>query len=85
MPSHYGIKKKSMCPCSSNRKKPMRKQAVVKKKPMKKQLTQSQMGKLLSHSKNHKGGMRSKHMAIMIREMKNGVSFDKAHKIAMKG
>tara|TARA_S200002703_G_scaffold14758_1_gene12643 strand:+ start:271 stop:525 length:255 start_codon:yes stop_codon:yes gene_type:complete len=84
MPSHSGssmrsMQKKKKMPM---KKKPMRKQAVVKQD---KKLTQSQMGMLLKHSKLHKGGMRSKHMAIMIKEMKKGETFGKAHKLAMKG
>ena len=81
MPSHYGssMRKKKKMPMP---KKPMRKQAVVKKK--KKQLTDSQMKKLLEHSKLHAGGMRSKHMAIMMREMRKGETFSKAHKTALK-
>ena len=63
------------------KKKPKRKQAVVKKE---KKLTQAQMGQLLSHSKKHAGGMRSKHMGVMIKQMKQGHSFSSAHKKAMK-
>ncbi len=47
-------------------------------------LTQEQMGKLIQHSKNHKGGMRSVHMKNMIKFMKEGDTFAKAHSKAMK-
>ena len=84
--------KKHMCPCSSNRKKPMRKQAVVKKvkkvvkkKVKKNNISNSEQDKLLKHARLHAGGMRSDHMKIMVKEMKRGETFGKAHKIAMKG
>ena len=41
------------------------------------------MGKLIEHSKQHKGGMRSKHMRNMIKFMKEGASFAMAHKKAL--
>jgi len=47
-------------------------------------LTQAQMGKLIEHSKQHKGGMRGVHMRNMIRFMEAGDSFAKAHSKAMK-
>jgi hypothetical protein len=48
-----------------------------------KKLTQKQMEKLLEHSKQHKGGMRSKHMRDMIKHMKKGDTFSTAHNKAM--
>ena len=51
----------------------------------KKQLTDDTMKKLEEHSKNHKGGMKSKHMKDMVRYMKEGKTFNKAHKMAMEG
>ena len=45
----------------------------------KKELTKAQMEQLKKHSKLHKGGMNSFHMKNMIRFMKQGDSFMKAH------
>jgi len=39
--------------------------------------------RLKEHAKQHKGGMRSKHMRNMVKFMKEGDSFAKAHKKAM--
>ena len=47
-------------------------------------LTSSQMEKLKEHAKLHKGGMRSKHMRNMVKFMKEGMSFTKAHNKAKK-
>jgi len=56
-----------------------------KKEPEKKQeLTSKQMDKLREHAKMHKGGMRSKHMRNMVKFMKEGMSFTKAHNKAIK-
>ena len=54
-----------------------------KNKKMKK-LTDKQMEKLKNHSKNHKGGMSSKHMKNMLKFMKQGDTFIKAHNKAVK-
>jgi hypothetical protein len=48
------------------------------------ELTDKQMARLKEHSKLHKGGMRSKHMKNMVKFMKEGDSFTKAHNKAMK-
>lgn len=40
--------------------------------------------KLREHAKLHKGGMKSKHMQNMVKFMKAGDSFKKAHKKAVK-
>ena len=45
----------------------------------KKELTKAQMEQLKKHSKLHKGGINSFHMKIMIKFMKQGDSFIKAH------
>lgn len=45
----------------------------------KKELTKAQMEQLKKHSKLHKGGMNSFHMKNMIKFMKQGDSFMKAH------
>jgi len=50
----------------------------------KKKLTDAQMKKLEEHSKNHKGGMNSAHMKNMVKGMKEGMTFSKAHKMAME-
>ena len=46
-------------------------------------ISQKEMARLIEHSKQHKGGMRSKHMRNMIKMMKEGMSFAMAHKKAM--
>ena len=54
-------------------------------KPGLKRITESQMKKLKEHSKQHKGGMASKHMKKMMMVMtKEGKSFSEAHKIAVR-
>jgi hypothetical protein len=45
----------------------------------KKELTKAQMEQLKKHSKLHKGGMNSFHIKNMIKFMKQGNSFMKAH------
>lgn len=40
--------------------------------------------KLREHAKQHEGGMRGKHMRNMVKFMKAGDSFNKAHKKAKK-
>lgn len=65
-----------------------------KKKPKKKlnqifemkkmELSKKDKEKLAEHSKLHKGGMKSKHMKNMVKFMKEGDSFSKAHNKAMK-
>ena len=40
--------------------------------------------KLMEHSKMHKGGMNSKHMKNMVKLMRAGDTFTKAHKKAME-
>tara|TARA_R100000388_G_scaffold16325_2_gene12872 strand:- start:817 stop:1077 length:261 start_codon:yes stop_codon:yes gene_type:complete len=47
------------------------------------EISQKEMARLIEHSKQHKGGMRSKHMRNMIKMMKEGMSFAMAHKKAM--
>tara|TARA_R100000654_G_C2604381_1_gene115569 strand:+ start:211 stop:453 length:243 start_codon:yes stop_codon:yes gene_type:complete len=73
MPTHYGMNKKMDKP---NKPK--------MEKPKKGQLTKKQMDKLKEHSKMHKGGFRSKHMKDMVKFMKEGDSFTKAHNKAVK-
>ena len=51
----------------------------MKEKIDKKELTKAQMEQLKKHSKLHKGGMNSFHMKNMIKFMKQGNSFMKAH------
>tara|TARA_R100000231_G_C5240200_1_gene139528 strand:+ start:210 stop:410 length:201 start_codon:yes stop_codon:yes gene_type:complete len=50
------------------------------KKVVKGKLTESQMKKLKEHSKHHS----AKHMAMMRKDMKAGMSFTKAHNKAKK-
>jgi len=47
-------------------------------------LTEKQLLKLKEHSKMHKGGMNSKHIKNMVKFMKEGDSFTKAHNKAKK-
>lgn len=49
-----------------------------------KKLTKEDLGKLLKHSQSHEGGMKGKHMKNMIKFMKEGDSFKKAHEKAKK-
>ena len=42
-------------------------------------ISKSEKKRLDTHSKKHKGGMKSKHMKNMIKFMKAGDSFIKAH------
>ncbi len=50
----------------------------------KKQTPSSMEQRLKEHAKQHKGGMRSKHMMNMKKFIKEGDSFEKAHRRAMK-
>jgi flagellar biosynthesis chaperone FliJ len=47
-------------------------------------ITKSEMKRLQSHSKKHKGGMNSAHMKNMKKFMKQGDSFITAHNKAVK-
>jgi hypothetical protein len=64
---------------------------VYKKKPMtkkpmnnSKKLSEKTMEKLREHSKLHPNGMRGKHMRNMVKFMKEGMSFSKAHSKSVK-
>lgn len=48
------------------------------------ELTKTQKDKLKEHSKYHKGGMRGKHMKNMVKFMKAGDTFTKAHNKSKK-
>tara|TARA_R100000654_G_scaffold41840_1_gene67996 strand:- start:140 stop:436 length:297 start_codon:yes stop_codon:yes gene_type:complete len=61
------------------RKKTQKELFDKKKVDTKKELTKAQMDQLKKHSKLHKGGMNSFHMKNMIKFMKQGNSFMKAH------
>lgn len=62
------------------------KKSGMKKPEMKalKGLTMAQTKKLMEHSKMHKGGMSSKHMKNMVKFMRSGDTFSKAHKKAVE-
>ncbi len=45
-------------------------------------ITKAMMGRLIEHSKQHKGGMKSDHMKSMLRSVKEGATFSEAHKKA---
>ena len=62
-------------PKSSNKKPVM--------KPLK-GLTLAQTKKLMEHSKMHVGAMKSKHMQNMVKFMRAGDTFAKAHKKAVE-
>jgi hypothetical protein len=72
----------------SSPKKMSMKMAKEKNKPIEmkplKGLTMSQTKKLMEHSKMHKGGMNSKHMKNMVKMMRAGDTFAKAHKKALE-
>ena len=70
MPTHYG--KNSSKPSQSNRPQVKR----GKYRP----LTEAQKKKLKKHSEHHS----TKHMEAMKRDMRYGISFNQAHKKAMK-
>ncbi len=59
---------------------PKAKKEMPKKEMPKKKLTPKQMEKLKEHSKHHS----PKHMAMMRKDMKMGMSFTKAHNKAQK-
>ena len=66
---------------------PKKKAPLVPKKkaPVRKgKISKAMLERLLVHSKMHKGGMSSKHMRLMIRFVKQGDSFNKAHEKAKK-
>ena len=74
----------------SNQMKP--KKTVSFEKKIKKNivLSENAMKKLKDHAKLHKGGMASKqggmkssHMKTMIKKMKEGFTFNQAHKLAL--
>ena len=48
------------------------------------EITEIELDKLKKHALQHKGGMKSKHMKNMVKFMKDGLSFNKAHSEAMK-
>lgn len=50
-----------------------------------KELSKKTMDKLKEHAKQHKGGMRSKHMKDMVKHMKDGKTFSQAHTMALGG
>ena len=62
--------------------KPPAKKSGMKKPEMKalRGLTMAQTKTLMEHSKMHKGGMNSKHMKNMVKFMRAGDTFAKAHK-----
>ena len=47
-------------------------------------IDKTEMKRLKTHAKKHKGGMKSEHMKNMKKFMKDGDSFIKAHGKAMK-
>ena len=72
MPSHYGKNGTPM------------KKAPMKKAQKSSGISSSEMKKLETHSKMHKGGMSSKHMKNMVKFMKQGDAFIVAHNKAKK-
>jgi len=66
-----------------NSSKPKGKMNTPNDKGKKGEISQKEMARLIEHSKQHKGGMRSKHMRNMIKMMKEGISFAMDHKKAM--
>ena len=83
MPYHYNsvddIKQKIDKKKVEKEKKPRKKTQKELFEKKKTKLTKAQMEQLKKHSKLHKGGMNSFHMKNMIKFMKQGDSFMKAH------
>jgi len=80
----YKIQRKED-PDKAPKKKSMNQIFILNKNiKMKKELTDNQKKKLKEHSKFHKGGMQSLHMKNMVKFMKEGDSFTKAHNKAVK-
>ena len=72
---------------SKNMNKPVKKpvnKPVNKKKTNDKEISPAMMKRLKEHSKQHKGGMSSKHIKNMMRYLKQGDSFSKAHMKAVE-
>tara|TARA_R100000388_G_scaffold91759_1_gene74074 strand:- start:859 stop:1137 length:279 start_codon:yes stop_codon:yes gene_type:complete len=86
MPYHYNTPDKMKEKIDSRKEEKERKPRKKKQNELfdMKKLTKSQMDKLKEHSKLHKGGMMSKHMKNMVKFMKQGDSFSKAHNKAVK-
>lgn len=89
----YKVKKAACgCGCAGEymSKKPLSKDTAEKQKKAielneaKSSKVKLDTQKLREHSKVHKGGMKSKHMQNMVKFMKAGDSFRKAHKKAKK-
>tara|TARA_R100001086_G_scaffold81171_1_gene39796 strand:+ start:1243 stop:1557 length:315 start_codon:yes stop_codon:yes gene_type:complete len=81
------------CGCAGEfmSKKPLTRDTAEKQKKaielsefQKKKLSDQTMKKLKEHSKQHKGAMQSKHMKNMVKFMKAGDTFTRAHKKAVK-
>tara|TARA_R100001460_G_scaffold56836_1_gene96588 strand:- start:741 stop:1013 length:273 start_codon:yes stop_codon:yes gene_type:complete len=86
MPYHYGSKSNHNDKSKMNSKpaaKP-KKNNTSNDKGKKGEISQKEMARLIEHSKQHKGGMRGKHMRNMIKMMKEGMSFAMAHKKAVE-
>ena len=74
----YGSSKKIM-----NNPKPSKKNNP-KKEVKNKEISPAMMKRLKEHSKSHKGGMSSKHIKNMMKFLKKGDSFSKAHQKAVE-
>ena len=48
------------------------------------EITEIELDKLKKHALQHKGGMKSKHMKNMVKFMKDGMTFSKAHMESLK-
>ena len=83
MPYHTGAADQMKKIMDANKKKkPKPNNKVFEMKSNK--LSDAKMKKLKEHSKMHKGGMNSKHMKNMVKFMKEGDSFTKAHNKSVK-
>ena len=76
-------------PYHSNIKKTKKNIDIVKenkklKEPAITGLSPKMSNKLREHSKLHKGGMKSKHIQIMLKHLRNKKSFKVAHELALK-
>mgnify|MGYP003143220252 CR=1 FL=1 len=80
MPTHYG--NSSMA--KNTKTMPKKKKVEVAKTGSKGNMTDAMKKKLQEHSKAHEGGMKGKHMRNMVKFIKQGDTFGKAHSKAKK-
>ena len=77
MPYHYNTKKTKKNIDIVKENKSLKEPAITGLSP-------KMSMKLREHAKQHKGGMASKHIKEMLKQLRAGKSFNKAHEIALK-